>query len=163
MRKLLAVAVATAALLIVSPVTTGWAASSHNQAVGEGALDQFGDPTARVNANQTRSGVKGSFTITYPDGTFVQGKPTCLSVSGNTAFVTGRITESSGPRQVPNAWLPGSFLVIGVQDNAGSVDAAPDLLNFSTGFAADPGCGPNGAAVPVLPIVAGDYRVTNAV
>jgi hypothetical protein len=32
-------------------------------------------------------------------------------------------------------------------------------MNFSPGFAGNPGCGPNGAAVPVFPITAGNYHV----
>jgi hypothetical protein len=162
MRKLSTIAATTLALLILAPPVSGYAAPSHDQAVGTGALGQFGDPTVHVNANQTRSGVKGSFTITYPDGTFVHGKVTCLSVSGNSAYITGRISESSGPRQVPNAWVPGSFVVTGVQDNDESGTAGPDLLNFSPGFPVDPGCGPNSAATPSFPIVDGNYRVTDA-
>ncbi len=32
-------------------------------------------------------------------------------------------------------------------------------MNFSPGFAANPGCGPLGAASPVYSIVSGDYKV----
>ena len=108
------------------------------------------------------NGVKGSFTITYPDGTSVAGNVTCLAVTGNTAYVTGKITESSGPRSVPNNWPVGNFLIVGVQDNGEPGTSGPDKLNFSPGFATDPGCGPNSAAVPVLNIVKGNYKVSDA-
>jgi hypothetical protein len=36
------------------------------------------------------------------------------------------------------------------------------MVNFSPGFAVDPGCGPNGAATPALHIVEGNYRVFDA-
>jgi hypothetical protein len=162
MRKIPIIAAATLAFLLLAPVAPGQAAPSHDQAVGTGTIAQFGNPTAHVNANETRNGVRGSFTITYPDGTSVTGTATCLSVSGNTAYVTGRITESAGPRQAPNSWFPGNFVVVGVQDNGEPGTAGPDRLNFSPGFTANPGCGPNGAAVPVIPIVEGNYQVSDA-
>jgi hypothetical protein len=59
-------------------------------------------------------------------------------------------------------WFPGSYIVIGVQDNGEPGTAGPDQLNFSPGFATDPGCGPNAAAAPVFPIVTGNYRVFSA-
>ena len=128
---------------------------------GTGTLGQFSNPTARVDAIQTKAGVRGSFTITYPDHTFATANDTCLYVSGNTAYVTGRITRSGGPRYVtPLNWLPGNYIVIGIQDN-GNPGTVPDQLNFSPGFATDPGCGPNSAATPDFPIVSGNYRVTD--
>jgi hypothetical protein len=159
MRKFIVIGAISAAFLIAAPATYALAAPSHDQIVGTGALGQFGSPTVHVNANQTQSGPKGSFTITYPDGTAVQGKVTCIFVNKKVGYVTGKITESSGPRSTPNNWAPGNFVVVGVQDNGQS---GPDDLNFSPGFAADPGCGPNGDAVPLFAIVSGDYRVTDA-
>ena len=73
--------------------------------------------------------------------------------------MTAQITSAGGPLQQANRWLPGSFLVVGVQDNGEPGTAGPDRMNFSPGFAADPGCGPNGAATPVYPITAGNYQV----
>ena len=125
-------------------------------------LGQFGDPTAHVNAIQAAAGLKGGFTIGYPDGTFVAGSATCLFESGNTAFVTGQITSSGGPREQPENWPAGSYLVIGIKDDGRPGTAGPSLLNFSPGFAGDPGCGPNEAATPVFPITAGNYRVFTA-
>jgi hypothetical protein len=159
MRRLLLTAAGAAALLVLVPATTSFAAPNHNQATGTGSLGQFGNPTAHVNAVQTPSHLAGSFTIAYPDGTSVSGTPTCLSVSGTTAYVIGRIAESSGPLAGPNDWQPGRYVVIGVQDNGEPGTAGRDKLNFSPGFATQPSCGPNGAAVPVYPIVDGDFSV----
>lgn len=153
-------------LTLALAAATAWPAISasaspdhHDQVAGTGTLGQFGDPTAHVNAIQTATGLKGGFTIAYPDGTFAAGPATCLAIAGTTAYVTARITSSGGPRQQANNWLPGGFLVIGVQDNGEPGTAGPDRLNFSPGFAANPGCGPNGAATPVFPIIAGNYQL----
>jgi hypothetical protein len=124
--------------------------------VGTGTLGQFGVPTVYVHAVQTVPGLHGGFIITYPDGTFADEVATCLFVSGDTAYVTGKILRSGGPRQQPNNWARGNFIVLGV---VGNQQSAPDLMNFSPGFAADPGCGPIEAAVPVFPIEAGFFRV----
>lgn len=158
-RKLFAITSICAAVVVVAPAASAWASPSHSQATGTGTLGQFGDPTAHVNAIQTADGLKGGFTITYPDGTFATGRATCLFVGGNTAYVTGKIAESGGPRQQANNWFAGDFVVVGVQDNGEPGTAGPDQLNFSPGFATDPGCGPNSAATPVFPIVDGNYRV----
>jgi hypothetical protein len=162
MRKLLVIVTLAMAVAAVAPAASAWASPGHGQATGTGTLTQFGAPTAHVNAVQTRAGLKGGFTISYPDGTFASGRVTCLFVAGNVAYVTSQITSSSGPRQQVNGWFPGSYIVIGVQDNGQPGTAGPDLLNFSPGFAADPGCGPNGAATPVFPIAMGNYRVFDA-
>jgi opacity protein-like surface antigen len=162
MRKLLIIVALALAVGAAAPAASAWASPGHDQATGTGTLGQFGDPTTHVNAIQTPAGLKGGFTITYPDGTFAAGSATCLSVGGTTAYVTGRITSSSGPRQSANNWFPGSYIVIGVQDNGEPGTAGPDQLNFSPGFATDPGCGPNAAATPVFPIVTGNYRVFSA-
>jgi hypothetical protein len=124
--------------------------------VGTGTLGQFGVPTVYVHAIQTVPGLEGGFIITYPDGTFAAEVATCLFVSGDTAYVTGRILRSGGPRQQPNNWGRGNYIVLGV---FGNQQATPDQMNFSPGFSADPGCGPIGAAVPVFPVEAGFFRV----
>jgi len=162
MRKLITIAAISTAFVIAAPTTYALASPSHDQVTGTGALGQFGDPTVHVNANQTESGPKGSFVVTYPDGTYVHGKVTCLFTSKNVTYVTGKITESHGPRRTPNNWSPGNFLVVGVQDNGGTGAGGPDDLNFSPGFATNPGCGPNGDAVPVFPTVSGGYQVVDA-
>ncbi len=149
-------AVAIAALV---PAASAWASPARDQVTGTGTLGQLGDPAAHVNAIQTAPGLRGGFTIAYPDGTYAAGSATCLFVSGNTAYITGQISTSGGPRQQANNWFPGSYLVIGIQDNGEPGTAGPDLLNFSPGFAADPGCGPNGAATPVFQITKGNYQV----
>lgn len=162
MRKTLVIGALTLGFAIAAPAAYAVAAPSHDQAVGTGTLAQFGDPTAHINANQTRSGPKGSFTITYPDGTLATGSLTCLSVDGNVAFVTGRITEAYGPLQQRNNWSVGSYVVVGVEDNGEPGAAGPDRLNFTRGFAADPGCGPNSDATADFFIVKGNYRVSDA-
>jgi hypothetical protein len=159
-RRLLWIAAGAVAVISVAlPVSYSYAGSSHNQVTGNATLGQFGNPTVHVNANQNNPGLKGSFTITYPDGTAVSGDPTCLTIDGGVAYITGKITSSSGPRSNPLAWLPGNYLVIGVDDTG---TAGPGQLNFSPGFATDPGCGPNGAATPVFSVVDGGYRVVSS-
>jgi hypothetical protein len=160
MRRLFLLLALVLAAAAVGPAVLASASTDHHgQVSGTGTLGQFGDPTAHVNAIQTAPGLKGGFTITYPDGTFAAGSATCLAIAGTTAYVTAQITSSGGPRQQALNWLPGGFLVIGVQDNGEPGTAGPDRLNFSPGFAADPGCGPNAAATPVFSITAGNYRV----
>ncbi len=159
MRKLVFVVTTASVVGALALAAPAWASPGQNQATGTGTLGQLGDPTAHVNAIQTAAGLKGGFTIGYPDGTFVAGSASCLVVSGNTAYITGQITSAGGPRQQADNWFAGGYLVIGVTDNGEPGTAGPDLLNFSPGFAADPGCGPNGAATPVFPITAGNYRV----
>lgn len=163
MRKLLFIVTMAIALGALAPAAApAWAAPDRDQVTGTGTLGQFGDPTAHVNAIQTAAGLKGGFSIAYPDGSFAAGSATCLLVTGTTAYLTGQITRSGGPRQQTNDWQPGSFLIIGVVDNGEPGTAGPDLLNFSPGFATDPGCGPNPAATPVFPITAGNYDVFGA-
>ena len=129
----------------------------HAGVIGTGTLGQLGDPTVRVSAFQVGSAAAGRFTVAYPDRTFAAGRATCLYVAGNTAYVTGRITRSGGPRSQANNWLPGSYIVIGIQDNHKPGTTTSDELNFSPGFATNPGCGPNAEATPAFPIVRGNY------
>ncbi len=157
MRKLLLAAVCSAAVLALVPATMSFAAASHAQVTGTGSLSDFGNPTAHVNAIQTKPGLTGSFTITYPDGTAVSGTPTCLSIDGRVAYVIGRIDEASGPRIAMNNWHLGAYLAIGVQDNGEPGTA--DKLNFSVGFDSQPACGPVSQAGPEFTIVDGNYRV----
>ncbi len=159
MRKLLLIITLALVIGVAAPAASAWASPGHDQVTGAGTLGLFGDPTAQVNAVQTPAGLKGGFTITYPDGTIATGSDTCLIVGGTTAYVTGQIASASGPRQQANSWFPGSYIIIGVQDNGQPGGGTPDQLNFSPGFATDPGCGPNTAATPVFPIVTGNYRV----
>ena len=81
MRKLLLVVTIALAAGVLALAAPAWAAPDHNQLTGTGTLGQFGDPTAHVNAIQTAPGLKGGFTIAYPDGTFVVGSAACLVVS----------------------------------------------------------------------------------
>ncbi|HLK02767.1 MAG TPA: hypothetical protein VKU39_23050 [Streptosporangiaceae bacterium] len=155
MRKLLVILLTAlaAVTLLVTPV---WASSSGPTVIGTGTLGAFGDPTVRVFAYELPAGAQGSFFLAYPDKTTVLGNATCLSVTGTTAYLTARITTATGPRAQANGWSVGNYMIIGIQDNSGT----PDLLNFSPGFTANPGCGPNFAATPVFPIVTGSFRVS---
>jgi hypothetical protein len=127
--------------------------------IGTGTLGQLGDPTVRVDAIQTAERPAGGFLISYPDGTFAFGSATCLFVSGNTAYLTSQIIGSFGPRRQANGWFPRSYIIIGVQGSSQPGSAGSELLNFSSGFAANPGCGPNAAATPVFPVTRGSFRV----
>ena len=164
MRRLLFIATIVGAVTAFAPVPA-WASPSHAQfsfsrpaaVIGIGSLGpQFGQPTVQLAATQTVVGASGEFTITYPDRTIVFGTGTCLFVSGQTAYLTGRITVAFGPRRQANNWLAGNYIIIGVQDNG---SAGPDRLNFSPGFAANPGCGPNPAAAPDIPITRGGFLI----
>ncbi len=157
MRRLLFLVMLIVAIGAVAPAASASASSDVNGVTGVGMLGQFGDPTVRVSAVQIGSATVGGFRISYPDRTFAAGRATCLFVAGNTAYLTGLITRSGGPRSQAENWLRGSYIVIGVQDNGKPRTASPDDVNFSPGFATDPGCGPNAAATPVFPIVRGNY------
>ena len=167
MRKLLFVVTLAWALIAVAlavpasatPRTIPRAASSWELADGSGTLGQFGNPTVVIRSLGTATGTQGGFVITYPDGTYVAGSPTCLVVIGKAAYLTGRIILSHGARQQADNWLSGNYVVIGVQDNSKSSPAQPDLLNFSPGYASDPGCGPSTGTIPVFPITRGHFRV----
>lgn len=161
MRRILFVLMLAVSIAAVAPAVSASASSFGRASVtGVGRLGQFGDPLVQVAAAQVGSIGVGEFTIAYPDHTFVVGHATCLFVAGTTAYLTGQIAISSGSRIQPENWLPGRYIVIGIQDNSQVGFAEPDDLNFSPGFAANPGCGPNSAATPVFPIVWGHYVVS---
>lgn len=159
MRKLLLIVLAAIAsvvtLVVVAPA---WASSGDPMVIGSGTLGAFGDPTTRIFAIGSTAGAEGNFFLAYPDGTTVSGSATCLFASGSTAYLTARITGARGPRVAGENWFAGKYIIIGVKDNPLSV---PDLLNFSPGFASNPGCGPNSAATPVFPTIKGDFRVSD--
>lgn len=161
MRKLLLVAIVSATALAAVPAVSAFAASSHDQLVGSGTLTGFGNPTTEVSANEVKSGLKGSFTITYPDGTAVSGTPTCLAVQGNGGYFIGKIDTSAGPRVDSNNWHPGDFVVIRVVDNGNPGQGSPDRLNFSPGYATSPQCAPN-VGTDLIPISDGNFHVTDS-
>jgi hypothetical protein len=162
MRKILLTAAAAVTVFAALPAAGAQAAPKVDSVIGVGTLGQFGTPTAYLAAASNQRGQLGAFTITYPDGTYATGLSSCVTVTDNTAYVTGRIVLSGGPRRDGNAWLRNNYIVIGVQDN-GDGTVTPDKLNFSTGSTTDPGCGPNQAAMPEFVIVKGNYRVTDGV
>jgi hypothetical protein len=160
MRRLLFVLMLVVAIAAAGPAVSASASSDGAGVTGTGMLGQFGNPLVQVSAVQTGSVGAGEFTIAYPDRSFVTGSATCLFVAGNTAYLTGQITRSGGSRQLPENWLPGRYIVIGIQDNGQPGTTGPDNLNFSPGFVTNPGCGPNLAAAPVFPVVWGNYVVS---
>ena len=113
-----------------------------------------------MEAVQISWGPTGEFLISYPDRSVAFGAATCLFVTGHTAYLTGRIIGATGPRQQANNWAVGNYIVIGVVDTGKPVSVSPDLLNFSPGFATNPGCGPNVEAGPVFPITRGNFLVS---
>lgn len=161
MRKPFIIATAAVTVFLAMPAAAGHAAPNRDRVTGTGTIGQFGEPTVDVDAVETTAGVRGGFTIVYPDGTIAGGVATCLSVDGDEAYLTGRILRAVGPRQSTNNWRRGRYLVIGVRDNGEPGTAGPDNVNFSRGFAADPGCGPHSAATPTIPVVDGGYRVVD--
>lgn len=160
MRRLMLLLILVVTIGAVSSAVPASASSGGGSVTGAGMLGQSGDPTVLVSAVQSTTAAAGGFIIAYPDGTLVSGRATCLFVAGNTAYLTGRITWSGGPRSQAENWLFGRYVVIGIQDSGWLRTAGPDKLNFSSGFSANPGCGPNGAATPVFPIVWGNYVVS---
>jgi hypothetical protein len=170
MRRFLITVAVAAAFLTALPATAGHAATTTgegvtqgNYLVGTGTLGQFGTPTAYLGTYQTSWGPLGGFTITYPDGTYALGQATCLTVTGNVSFLTGKIALSGGPRKETNKWLKGYSLVIGVEDNGdGGANEPADRLNFSPGSPTDVGCGWNITASPDFVIVKGNYRMADA-
>jgi hypothetical protein len=161
MRKILLTAAAAVTAFAAMPAIGAQAATKVESVLGTGTLDQFGSPTAYLPAAGNQRGQLGAFTITYPDGTYATGMSSCLVVDGKTAYLTGKILLSGGPRRDTNSWQRGKYVIIGVQDN-GDGTVVADKLNFSTGTAANPGCGPDPAATPDFFIVKGNYRVTDA-
>ncbi len=161
MTRLSALAAVAGLALALVPASAAHAAPGHDQVTGTGVLGQFGNPQTHVNAVRTPAGLKGGFTVQYPDSTQASGSVTCLYVNGNTAFIDAQITSASGPRLAANNWFVGGYLVIGVQDN-GEPGAGADRVNFSPGFASQPDCGPNDAAIPAFLLVEGNYQVFDA-
>ena len=159
MRKLLYSLILGGIIAAVAPAVPASASTptfpSFEEVTGTGTLGQFSDPTVRADVIQFGQSAVGRTLITYPDGTFVAGLATCLSVTGDTAYITSRITFAYGPMAQARSFLSGNYVVIGIQ----ATNEPPDLLNFSSGMASDPGCGPNPAATPVFPIVRGGFLV----
>jgi hypothetical protein len=164
-RKLMSVAAAAFAavtLFAVMPATAAQATTRTVESViGAGTINSFGSPTVYLGAIGNQRGQLGAFTVTYPDGTYATGASNCLVVNNKTAYLTGKIALSGGPRRAANSWQRGNYMVIGIKDNGNGTDVM-DELNFTPGTTADPGCGPNAVANPNLFLVKGNYWVTDA-
>jgi hypothetical protein len=142
---------------------------SRDSVTGTGTIvlaDPFGTPTVRVNArNVCGNAGRGTYSITYTDGTVVRGRVTCLFVEGNTAYVIGPIVRATGPRTegADATFDEGEFVAIGILDNdAGPTpNDMPDRLNFTPGLEEEPPCEPHDDAEPIFPIVSGDFVVVD--
>jgi hypothetical protein len=157
MRRVLFLLMLVMAVGAVGPAVSASASSGSAEVSGVGRIGQFGDPSVQLGAAEVGSVAAGGFTIAYPDHTFATGWATCVYVNGNTAAFTGVIAQTGGPRQATLHWAPGKYIAIGIQSNA---SPTPDRLNFSPGFDTNPGCGPNPAAKPDIPVVWGKYLVS---
>ena len=161
--------IAFAAALLIAPGASN-AQPPHDLATGTGTLGTFGNPTMHVNASILPNGrTNGSFSITYPDGTFASGRIVCLFVQGNTAFLIGQTTSVGGPADHLAAlnWAVGNFIDLGVQDNGEpGTGPVPDRMNFSPGHLTEPTCGVLSDADPDqdnnLFIVKGNFQVVDA-
>ena len=118
---------------------------------GTGRLgDEFGSPVLHVNA----TGNTGEFSITYPDGTVVQGKIVCLAVTDNEARLVGKVESATGPRAANGTFEQGEYVRIGILDNG--ID---DKANFS---ASEPTFASCTGETPNLEVVRGDFQVKDA-
>jgi hemolysin type calcium-binding protein len=124
---------------------------SPDSVTGTGRLgEEFGSPQLYVNAR----GDTGEFSITYPDGTKVQGKIACLSVNGNVARLVGKVESATGPRAENGTFKEGEYVRIGILDNG--ID---DKANFS---ASEPSFTSCTGETPNLEVVRGDFQVKDA-
>ena len=160
---ILMLGVAVAALAPAAPAAASPSGPMANPTVelvtGVGTIGQFGDPTVQANVFAFANIPIGESVISYPDGTVVSGRATCLFVSGQTAYITSQITRSRGPRVQSAQFLPGNYVVIAIQAEAPRT-TGPDMLNFSSGYATNPGCGPFEVVTPPdIPVVSGDFHV----
>jgi hemolysin type calcium-binding protein len=124
---------------------------SPDSVTGTGRLgEEFGSPVLHVNAQ----GDAGEFSITYPDGTKVQGKIVCLAVNGNEARLVGKVESATGPRAENGTFEKGEYVRIGILDNG--ID---DKANFS---ASEPSFTSCTGETPNLEVVRGDFQVKDA-
>jgi hemolysin type calcium-binding protein len=99
---------------------------------GTGKLgEEMGSPHLNVTAESTGTNsddAQGQFSITYPDGTEVQGTIVCLAITSNEARLVAQIESASGPGAEGGTFVEGAYVRIGVLDNA-----TDDQASFSTG------------------------------
>lgn len=149
MKRLAAVLVVAAA--VVGAHGAAFAGAPDAIVAGSGVLGpKYGSPMMQISSHGTGTEASGVFHLAYPHAGMVAGTVTCAAVSGTTAYVVGRIDRSRNAD-----WVVGNYVLLGVQDNGGSLDMA----NFSPDQAAAPGCGPSIIATPNLPLVSGGFVV----
>lgn len=110
-------------ICLLSTIVLVYSAPIVNLVAGSGMLAQetpFGNPTLSIAAVQ-RDSVLGCFEIFYPPdvtyntSTTILGSVSCLEGSSGTAYVTGLVASSNGPR---SATFPvGNYLAIAIQSN----------------------------------------------
>jgi Ca2+-binding RTX toxin-like protein len=96
---------------------------------------------------------QGTFSITYPDGTEVDGTIRCVAITSNEARLVGQINSASGLGAEGGTFVGGAYVRIGVLDNA-----TDDQARFSTGEQTFTSC--NGET-PTSEVVEGNFVVAD--
>ena len=124
---------------------------------GTGKLgEEMGSPHLNVTAESTGTNpdnAQGQFSITYPDGTEVQGTIVCLAITSNEARLVAQINSASGLGAEGGTFVEGAYVRIGVLDNA-----TDDQASFSTGEQTFTSC--NGET-PNSEVVEGNFIVAD--
>jgi hypothetical protein len=124
---------------------------------GTGTLgEEVGSPQLEVNAESTGTNpddAQGQFSITYPDGTEVQGTIVCLAITSNEARLVAQINSASGPGAEGGTFVEGAYMRMGVMDNA-----TDDQASFSAGEQTFTSC--NGET-PNSEVVEGNFTVAD--
>ena len=124
---------------------------------GTGKLgEEMGSPHLNVTAESTGTNpddAQGQFSITYPDGTEVQGTIVCLAITSNEARLVAQIESASGLGAEGGTFVEGAYVRIGVLDNA-----TDDQASFSTGEQTFTSC--NGET-PNSEVVEGNFIVAD--
>jgi hypothetical protein len=150
-------AIATLGALAMSAGTAAGATPSPSQdyAIGSGTTFFVGSTSFDFEVVSGPSGenATGSGTATVNGRPLTVTEATCLSVTGNTATIAGRLAPNS------SNWL---FVLVTVVDNSpGGVDTFAATVGIGTAFTSDPGCS---RPVPLVgaPLVTGDIVVHDA-
>jgi Ca2+-binding RTX toxin-like protein len=125
---------------------------------GTGKLgEEVGSPQLEVNAESiggtNTEDAQDQFSITYPDGTEVDGAILCLAITNNEARLVGQINSASGPGAEGGTFVEGNYVRMGVLDNA-----TDDRASFSAGERTFTSC--NGED-PTSEVVEGNFIVAD--
>ncbi len=124
---------------------------------GTGRLgEEVGSPQLNVYAESIGTNpddAEGQFTITYPDGTEVDGTILCLAITNNEARLVGQINSASGPGAEGGTFVGGAYVRMGFLDNA-----TDDQASFSAGEQTFTSC--NGET-PTSEVVEGNFIVAD--